>query len=230
MVYVAWRWEGSLADEWWIDDISVKSLGTDLTIDVDVVPQLLAPGSNADLNVSLTNMTNGASGLLDLSVVFPNSNATGPQLEFEIDPIDSFGIHDITIPFAVSETVNANQRIPLQLVLTDGVEEWEHETDIQIGVPSTASVELDLTNPATVSLTLGVGDPDNPDWSVDFFTGYLETGLQTLTHDITDQFSFLPASPQSRWFVQVNSSDLVTFNGFSHRVRWQYYREQPTRL
>ena len=38
LVYLGWRWVGTLADEWYIDDVEVRALGPDLELTLE--PQI----------------------------------------------------------------------------------------------------------------------------------------------------------------------------------------------
>ena len=37
LVYLAWRWEGTLADDWYIDDVEVRALGPDIITSLSAV-------------------------------------------------------------------------------------------------------------------------------------------------------------------------------------------------
>ena len=59
LVYLAWRWEGTLADEWFIDDVSVRPLGPDFSSVVATAPETFAPGDAIQVTARFDNLTAG---------------------------------------------------------------------------------------------------------------------------------------------------------------------------
>ena len=59
LVYLAWRWEGTLADDWYIDDVEVRALGPDIITSLSAVaPEPpLVPGDSVTIEVTIENLT-----------------------------------------------------------------------------------------------------------------------------------------------------------------------------
>ena len=69
-MYLGWKWTGTLADEWYIDDIEVRALGPD--IEVSITPQVdpLLVGAPVPAIVEIINHTNAPATNVALDFVF----------------------------------------------------------------------------------------------------------------------------------------------------------------
>ena len=83
LVYVGWSWEGSYADEWFIDDISVVPLAPDFDIDLVTEPSPLSPGEEATFTVLLSNETVKDAENVSVELIFPEGGVVEEELRQE---------------------------------------------------------------------------------------------------------------------------------------------------
>ena len=212
-VYLAWVYEGVNADSWWIDDIRVEPHQPALDADVVVSPAPIGPGEDGVLEVELVN-----DGLVDATdvavrVSFPEGGATVDEGSVPVD-VTAGGASSVPFTFNVDPSATDNAWLPVQIEvdLPSGTVTFEER--VLIGLASTAHVELGLSEPGFVALTLGVGDPAAPTWSEEVYADDA-SGVFSFDADITAQRALLPALPGSaRWFLTVESSTDARIDDF----------------
>ena len=208
LVYLAWRWEGTLADDWYIDDVEVRALGPDIITQLSVVaPETpLTPGDSISIEITIDNLTSGIGDNLAMSLSLPEGGGQFENENPEIPTIESNGSVTVQATLNLDLEVAENRYLPIAVAISDDSAQWEDTHNILIGTVSLFDAELSLNEPGEVEVILGVGDPDNPTWSFEVWSDDLDQGTQNIQLDVTDQFALLPPQPGSnRWFVQIES-------------------------
>ena len=216
LVYLAWRWQGTLADEWFLDDISVRALGPDFSAIFASSPEVVNPGDTVQFTAQFDNVTAGAADSVLLDISLPEGG--GVLSEAQVDLGAVAGNDSITANFSVvvDETIAENRYLPIAFSLTDGQDSWSFQERLLIGQPSYANVAFELYDSATVDIVIGVGDPSQPVWSKSLYTGLLDSGPHSLNMEVTDQFEYLPPQAgENRWFLSFESNQLAEVQSFS---------------
>jgi hypothetical protein len=213
LVYLGWRWSGSNNDEWSIDDVEVRALAPDLA--VEVTAPNASVGQEATVSLIIENLTVGSAESCDTVVLFPE--AISPSQAFELEwniegnetLLQQFGAQ-------VDSSCNPHRRLPVEVQISCGEEEWTFADTIQIGQPSLAQATIELTERSQVSATVGYGDPTAPTWETLLSQQILDAGVHTLSVDVTDQFEALPPEAGvERWFLHLESSGVAIVQNFT---------------
>lgn len=207
VVYVAWRYVGEAADDWYVDDVMVGDLSVDLSASVAWDPDPVAPGETTTVTVTFGNGTATAGADLVGVLSLPDGGGSLAEDTVEIGAIEGFGTATADWSLTIDAETDANRYLPLALSVTDGVDTWEFELEMVVGVLSTGEIALTLDEAATVNLTVGVGDPDAPTVSLVAYAGALDAGTHTISVDLTDQGDLLPpAAGDLRWWARAQAS------------------------
>jgi hypothetical protein len=220
LVYLAWRWEGSYADEWYIDDIRVQSLGPDFLSELSWSPTISSPGDLLDVTVSLENQTSANAEDVEVSLVFPSGGVNTLEQSLNVDLIEGEASEEITFQVTLDSSLAENRRLPVEVTAIMGEEEWRFEHELLVGLPSYASMEVQTFESTQIVANVGIGDPDNPNWIGPIYAGILDAGIHTLELDITDQYELLPPTEAQRWFIQfeTNANTNVTSASINYGV------------
>ena len=213
LVYIGWRWAGTNNDEWSIDDVEVRALAPDL--DVELTTSSSAPGDTVALSLIIDNTTEGAAEGCDTVLTF--AEGVEPVNAFELG-WDIAGASTVLQQFEVSilPDVNPHRRLPVDIVLSCGDDEWTFAESIQVGQPSMAQTTVELFERSQLSAVIGYGDPEFPIWETLLVQEIMDAGTHTLSLDVTDQFAALPPSAgDERWFLTVESSGIATIRSFN---------------
>ena len=208
LVYLAWRWEGTLADDWYIDDVEVRALGPDIITQLSVIaPEApLAPGDSVTIEISIENLTSGTGENLSMSLGLPDGGGAFEDASPVVPTIDSMGTVTVEATLNLDSDLAANRYLPISVAISDDATQWESTHNILVGVPSVFDAAFNLNEAGDVEVILGVGDPDNPTWSTEVWSDDLDVGNQSIQFDVTDQFNLLPPQPgENRWYMQVES-------------------------
>ena len=212
-VYVGWRWTGSNADEWSVDDIEVRRLAPDLI--VETISPSTSPNAQTSVAILIDNLTNGTGNDCETILVIPDG-ATPSSAILDGWSIDGLGSVVQEFDVTIDADVNPHSRIPYELVLTCGEDSWQFSDFIQVGQPSLAQSTIELSERTQLTAIVGYGDPSSPIWSDVMTQEIFDAGVHNLSVDVTDQYAFLPpeAGPE-RWFLQVESSSLAIIQNFT---------------
>ena len=205
-MYLAWRWEGTLADDWYIDDVEVRALGPDIITQLSVAaPETpLTPGDSLSIEITIENLTSGIGDNLAMSLSLPEGGGQFENENPEVPTVESNGTVTVQATLNLDLEVAENRYLPIAVAISDDSAQWEDTHNSLIGTVSLFDAELSLNEPGEVEVILGVGDPDNPTWSSEVWSDDLDQGTQNIQLDVTDQFALLPPQPGSnRWFVQI---------------------------
>ncbi len=215
-VYVGWRYTGEAADDWAIDDVSVRALAADLDATLAWSPDPVHPGERAKLAVLLRNEAAAPATGLVATLSLPEGGGT--LLSDTVDVGDIAAEGSATVPFTLDldADLHDNRYLPLALSVTDGADTWDFDLAMTVGEPSEATLTITLDETTTVHATLGVGDPDDPTLEFDLASGFYDAGTFDLAADITDAWANLPPAPgDDRWFARVETSGSGTVDAFA---------------
>ena len=213
LVYLGWRWSGTNNDEWSIDDVEVRALAPDL--DVELTTSAATPSATVTLSLIIDNTTEGAAEACD--TVLSLSEGIEPSNVFNLE-WDIAGSSTVLQQFevAILPDVNPHRRLPVEITVSCGDDEWNFSETIQIGQPSIAQATVELFERSQLSAVIGYGDPDAPIWETLLAQEIMDAGTHTLSLDVTDQFASLPPSAgEGRWFLSVESSGIATIWSFN---------------
>ena len=224
-VYLAWRYQGEYADDWYIDDVSVRSSTIDLDADLSWSPDPVRPGESTTLTLALSNTVELSGGALTVSLALPEGAGT---LDVEAVTTEAVGAGATVLAefeLEVDEAWPDNAYLPLVFTADDGTDSWVFEQDMVVGLPSEGRVELSILEAALVQVELGVGDPDDPSWSEQVYSGLADAGAISVAVDLTDRHEALPPGPgELRWWALVTAGAAGTVDSFEidhDETTWQ---------
>ncbi len=214
-VYLAWRFVGQAADDWYIDDVRVDVLSPDLVIDAAIAPAPIEPGDTGTFSVTVDNVgTVDASGLT-VSVSFPEGGASVAEGSADLGAIAAGGTAAADLSLTIDATAPDNSYLPYEITVTDGASSWSAEGELLVGYASFADITWTPAEEGAVELSLGVGDPDAPTWEEVVYDGTSATPV-VLSLDITEHGAMLPpAAGDLRWFLRVNGEVSGTIDDFT---------------
>jgi hypothetical protein len=222
LVYVAWKWTGSNADDWFIDAVEVRRMAPELevqllTTNLTHPGEALAPGDGVTVSLIVENQTNAEGTDCVATLQIPEGMM---ETESSIADWGVAGGEAIVLDSAwtVSMDTNPHRRLPMQVDIScvsgDTTETWQFVDNILVGHPSLAHIEFAVTARSQIYMGLGVGDPEAPTWSSALVSGVYDVGVYQIELDITDQYAYLPASAgEHRWFLQSDTSSDVNIQG-----------------
>ncbi|MCB9743225.1 MAG: choice-of-anchor J domain-containing protein [Alphaproteobacteria bacterium] len=207
--YLAWRYEGSASDDWYVDAVTVRSLTIDPTLDLSWSPEVAHPGETVDLEVTITNLTEAAADSLTLSIELPEGAGTVDQETQDLGGIDALGTASVTFELSIDEAWPDNSYMPLSFELSDGEDTWTFDRTFIVGYLSEGRLDLEMLEAGVVQVSLGLGDPDAPEWERDVYAANVNAGPVEITVDLTDDYADLPPEPgPGRWFARIQSAAL----------------------
>lgn len=219
VVYLAWLYEGAVADDWSIDDVSVRALAPDLEAALSWSPDPVRPGETATLTVTLTNDVDAGTSGLQATLSLPDGGGTLDDDTADVGDIAPLGTAEAEFSLTLDPALDDNQMLPLALEVTDGLDTWSFELEMVVGEPSTGALVISLDAAASVSVSLGVGDPDAPTVETSLYTGALSEGEHTLSADLTDYHDHLPpAAGETRWFARITAGEAGSVEDFTITV------------
>jgi hypothetical protein len=218
-VYLAWRYQGESADEWFIDDVRVEALSAILEPTVAVSPAPIGPGESGTLTVSLSNVGQVASGDVTVTVSFPEGGASVVESSAVIAPVDASGSGQADFSLLVDPSTADNRTLPVEVTVDDGGLVTVTGAEILIGERSEAYFSFTPWETGSVTVSLGSGDPEAPDHEEIIWSGSASAAVSA-TVDITDQWPLLPPVPGvgGRWYLRVDPSVDGFVDAFT--IRW----------
>lgn len=240
-VWVAWLYNGDFTDAWELDEISVQPMGPELQlVDATEPPDAIEPGDTLTVSVDVTNLTRIAAE--GVTVTFDAGDlgefADNPQTELSVA---GNGSTTWTSELTLAGDVPDNSRVPFTVSATDGVETWTLEASLIVGEPSSASIAVNVTTAGLLQLSVGTGDPADPEYEQSVASQAVIAGNYSWTPDLTEVSSLLPPGPGlDRWWVRIDgdatgslsrfelnwdgstfqSDDLRAFDGLNADIYW----------
>lgn len=205
-VYLGWYFEGVDADDWYIDDITVQALQADLSSTWTVAPSPIHPGDSGALTVQVINSGTVPAEGVSVTVRYPEGGVTVGTETLSAGTVAAGAATTVDFDIAVDAGATDNRYVPLEIELGWSGATMVTEDRFIIGQASVATVGWNALAAGTVQLSVGVGDPDAPEWEETVYAGAVAKGEATYTLDITDQGDLLPPAPGPlRWFLRGGS-------------------------
>ncbi|MCP4806653.1 MAG: hypothetical protein GY884_15030 [Proteobacteria bacterium] len=205
-VYIAWRYQGEYADDWYIDDVLVRSSAIDLEPTLTWSPDPVHPDETATLTLELENLVEIEGGELTVTASLPEGGGAFASDTDTIGSVPSLGVVGAQFELTVDAAWPDNAYLPVDFAVDDGETSWLFEEVMVVGEPSAMRLELTLTDEALLQVDLGVGDPDDPTWEEQLYADVPAAGVLELSHDLTDMYEMLPPAPgDERWYARITS-------------------------
>ena len=227
MVYLGWKWIGTLADEWYIDDIEVRSLGPDL--EVSITPQVspIVIGATVPALIQITNHTNAQANNIELAFAFPDGGASYDGEPIVIESLAENAQTEFEVSLTLDENLEPNRYLSTVLDVQADEGDWSLETSLLIGYPSLLSFSVEASQPSFVQVEVGVGDPEAPTWMTSEYL--VVEGQEEIEVEVTDAYMYLPpAAGENRWFVHLESDTLLSATDVSLSYGNQSYIDPYT--
>ena len=230
-VYLAWRYEGQNADDWYLDDVQVKQLGAELEPSFSSSPSEVEPGDSLTLHWDLTNTSPADAIGWEAYVELPEGGGVvTPELQ-TIPDVAAGATVGIDFSLTLDADQPTNRYLPVILHITDGERSWVTDDKLLVGQGSSAVIDFTLDAGGGALVQLGVGDPNAPDLLIDVYAGALGAGPQSFTVDITDYDALLPPVPgPDRWFAKVDVTASGTFDRFALDAAGALFTAGPVAL
>lgn len=212
-VYLAWYFEGTNSDDWYIDQVAVEELKADIELGSSVPAEQHDPGDTLTLSVLLNNRTSVEATDLNVALSFPEGGAAGASQTIA----SLLGNQSTTSDFSITldASIETNRYLPFRVDVSGDEGTWTYEGQLLVGKASTATVEWSGVLGGALNMSLGVGDPDAPDWETELYSGDAALPL-SLSLDITGQADYLPPSAQNgRWFLRVDADGAGYVDSFA---------------
>ena len=135
VVYLAWKYVGTDADQWWLDDVEVLELAPDLHASLGWAPNPVHPGESVSLTIALDNHTESEATGLTGTLSLPDGGGTIVEPEVAVESIDGLGSYDLYFTLELDPELHDNRALPLRLELTDGLDSWGFDLEMIVGFP-----------------------------------------------------------------------------------------------
>ncbi len=223
-VWLAWRYQGTYADDWSIDDIRVEELAADLTASAAVDAPPVHPGDIAGVTWTLTNATNAMATNLTAVMTLPEGGGVVTPDSADVDDIPGLGTGTVSFDVALDAALEDNRYLPVALTVTDGEHDWTFTDSILIGEQSVANIDTTFELVTTVNIILGSGPVTSPNFTVPVEVGVVTSPTASWTVDLTPYYMYLaPAAGEKRWWLKVTSSSAGSVDRFDIVVAGETY-------
>lgn len=215
-VYLSWYFEGSGADDWYIDDIRVEALQADLSETWSIAPNPVHPGESTTLTVTVTNTATIDADDVAVGLSFPSGGIGATAESIDIGTVPAGGSTTAEFTLNVESSQTDNRYVPMDIALNWGANEEVGEEQFIVGYASVATLGWTAAADGSVELVVGVGDPDAPTWSGTVYADNAVAGELTASLDVTDAGDFLPAAAGDlRWWVSSTTAAGGSFTDFT---------------
>ncbi|MCO4745743.1 MAG: choice-of-anchor J domain-containing protein [Proteobacteria bacterium] len=213
LVYLAFRYEGTFADIWTVDDLAVGPVTSDLRI-VDVDWTRFDPGATDSMTVTVTNVgpVDAANVVVSGTVDVVDGTVSAPVT---VGVLAAGASAPAVLDLSVDATFPDNSWLPIRLdAVADDFSE-SLDTQVLVGDATVATIGFSTFAEGLVVATVGTGDPDTPDVEVEAATQVFAAGSHELTVDLTAHAALLPPAPgPGRWWVRMLSASAGTTDLF----------------
>ncbi len=203
-VFLAWRYQGTHAGDWYLDDVQVQDLSCDLSLALAWPEGTLAPGDTVPVTATLSNRIGVPCGTLDVALSLPDGGATAPAAQ----PVTS-GVEtgeDVVFDVVIDTDFPDHSILAIQVDVTGEADAWSIDDEILVGLASEGRLNITTLADGNIQVRLGVGDPEAPDWEEAVHASYELAGTTQLVLDLTDKRESMPPGPgPDRWFARVTS-------------------------
>ncbi|MCK6523028.1 choice-of-anchor J domain-containing protein [Myxococcota bacterium] len=208
VVYLAWVYEGSDVDDWYIDDVLVRPLTIDLTSELSWAPNPAHPGETTTLSLDLLNLADASADSLTVTASLPEGGGAFSEATVTLDDgVAAYGTASAEFELTIDPAWPDNSPVPITFNVSDGLDEYSFDETFIVGSPTTGSLTLALSGAGLMNVFFGVGDPDAPTWEQMVYSGVAPIGALTVEADLTEQHALLPPSAGPlRWFARIDSA------------------------
>ncbi|MSQ01836.1 MAG: hypothetical protein EXR71_08080 [Myxococcales bacterium] len=218
VVYLAWRFEGTDGDDWYLDDVEVTALEPDLSATFVVTPAPIYPGNSGAIVVTVTNAATVAAAEVSVTVAFPDGGASVAAATQSVGGLAAGASVDAPFELSIDPTTADNSYVPVTVTVSAADRLETLTGKVLVGQSSSAAVDWEGLSEGTLKLVVGVGDHDAPDWSTVLVSGTAPADVTRYAADITDAWAFLPPEAGSRrWWVEADSESGGIIQSFSIR-------------
>jgi len=214
VAYLAWRYAGAYADDWYVDAVSVEALSADINTSFAWSPEPVHPGEIATLTVGLENSSPVDSSDLTVTLTLDGDAGSLDAASKDAGSLVSGAAADVDFELSIDPSWPDNTYLPVDITVTDGDRTWETSTQMVIGVASEGRVSVLPATGGYFEIILGVGDPDSPDVEERVYAGVPDPGALTVSADLTPWYAHLPPAPDSRWYARFNSEVDLSVTAF----------------
>jgi hypothetical protein len=204
VVYLAWRYEGYTAGDWFMDDISVKALSCDAKMSLAWAPSPVHPGDVAALTVHLDNPVESSCAAVTVSMAVDPASGVLDTATVDAGVLEAQGTTSADFNFTIDPDWPDNTYVPLEVTVDADGNVFTETLILTVGQASEARLDLDLLADGLIQVSLGVGDPDNPEWEDLMYAASELAGPLSLNFDITDKEPYLGPGPGAdRWWARL---------------------------
>ncbi len=217
-VWVAWRYVGTYADDWGIDDVRVELRAPDLAATV-TADSPVGPGDSLTVTWDLVNSTAAAGTGLSATMSLPEGGGTVLDPTQDVPDIAPLGEASVSYTVELDPDLVTNRYLPVELAVTDGTNDWTFSDAILIGQQSLALIDMSFETAGTIDVSLGVGDPAAPELEVPVELGNMLSPTASWSIDLTPWHTLLPpVAGENRWYLKVGSTSPGTVDRFQIEV------------
>ncbi len=215
-VYLAWYFEGTGADDWYLDDVRVEGLQADLTETWAIDPAPVHPGESTTLTVTVTNTATVDAAGVDVVLTFPSGGVSTDVETITLDSIAAGATATAEFPVTVDSAQADNRYVPMQIAVDWDANAIVADDPFLVGYASTATVAWDATADGSLELVIGVGDPEAPTWTRTIYADNAVAGPVSASLDVTDMGDLLPAAAgDMRWWAEATTASGGSFTEFT---------------
>lgn len=204
VVYLAWRYEGVGAGDWFIDDVSVKALSCDAQMSLSWAPNPTHPGEEVALTVHLDNPVDASCAEVSVSMAVDATAGTLASPTADAGELLAEGTASADFDLTIDPDWPDNTYLPIEVTVDADGNLFSDTLILTVGEASEARLEFDLMEEGLIQLSLGVGDPNDPEWEDLMYAASEAAGPLSLAFDVTDKEPFLGPGPGTeRWWARV---------------------------
>ena len=203
-VYLAWRYAGQNAGDWFLDDITVKELSCDAKMSLAWTPNPVHPGEDGTLTVHVDNPVEASCADVSVGLSVDPAVGTLDQATVDAGELPAQGSTQADFVLSIDQEWPDNTYVPVDVTVTADGDVFIETLILTVGQASEARLSMDLMTDGLVQLSLGVGDPDAPEWEELLYASTESAGVLELSFDITEKEPYLgPAPGTQRWWARI---------------------------
>ncbi len=205
-VRLAWLYQGYYGDDWYIDDVRVEGLTAELEASyLGQSPTPVFPGETVHVDWRITNISAEAAANFTATLELPQGGGTVQDATQNIPDLGGYESTELGWDIDLDPDVATDRYRDMELIITDGSSTWTFDDRFLIGYLSTANLDFVVTERAITQVTLGRGDPSNPEFQFLAHSGWVSSG-ERLSIELTDYADYLPPDVGAeRWFARVQT-------------------------
>jgi len=215
VVYLAWEYIGANSGDWFIDDVSVSALTCDLAADFSWSPDPVLAGDTVTLTFNINNAVESSCADLEATLSLPEGAGELTEEVVQVGEIVESGAATVEFDLDISSDWKENTIMPFELAISGPDGEWVSQHELVVGWLSEGRLSVTTYDQGLVQVSLGVGDPELPDFEELVYASTEPAGTVALAVDITDQVDLLPPEAgTSRWYARVFTDSTATVDLF----------------